>query len=243
MQFISCKFYSLFISITILFIFSCSSNNNSNNKPQEQNRIIKRDWSKVIESEKNPNSELPIVWHRPFSPVIPTKWFLTIDGLVKEIKTFNLGDLEMFPSRRITCTLKSADGWEATKTWEGIHFSDLCKYVKPKPEAKYVYFYCADDYFECVELTDLLAPKVILAYFLDNDFIPTEYGYPLVLVMPDKYSHKWAKSIIKITFESEKKLGTKSIEDINKWTWEGDIQEDNMKTAVHINNNVKIEKE
>ncbi len=218
------KLQILLFFFSLLYSSSCSKKDKSvNNEYMQEERIIKRNWNITIQNEDRKYPDFPVRWYKPFHPVIPSTWFLSVDGLINEEKTFNLGDLEMFPSRRISCRMKSLEGWSIRKSWEGIHFTDFCKYLKVKPEAEYVYFYGADDYFECIKLTELLGPRVIMAYYLEDNFIPQEYGYPLVLVIPNKYSFKWIKSIIRITFSDRKKPGTLHEAEPDKYSESGDI--------------------
>ena len=205
--------------------FSCKKRDSEEHlKESKYPPPVPRRFDITLKSEDRKSPDFPVRWDHPFHPVDGLKWILTVDGLVQKIGRFTLGDIEMFPSRRITCRLKSVEGWSIKKSWTGIHFRDLCNYVKPKPEATYVHFICADDYFECIELTDLLGPRVILAYRLEDEFIPLEHGYPLRLIIPHKYSYKSAKAIVRIVFSDEKKLGTKTISNPELFPWAGDIK-------------------
>jgi DMSO/TMAO reductase YedYZ molybdopterin-dependent catalytic subunit len=79
--------------------------------------------------------------------------------------------------------------------------------VKPKPNAKYVSFYCADGYSTSLSLEELSDNDVILAYKLDGNFLEEGLGAPLRLVVPSKYAYKSAMWLTQIRFTEEKELG------------------------------------
>lgn len=215
-------FFYLFFS-TLLFLSCDRKQQGTASFPKSEN-IIPRRLDITIQSKPITRNELPVLWDAPFHPVDITKYHLLIDGLVSNERKFGLGDLEMLPSRQISARIKSVDGWSIRRAWTGVHFSEICKIVRPKPEAKYVWFFCADNNFECVELTDLKSPKTILAFYLEDNFIPLENGGPVMLIMPHKYSYKWAKEIVKITFSAEKKPGTATERNPQKYPFDGDIK-------------------
>jgi DMSO/TMAO reductase YedYZ molybdopterin-dependent catalytic subunit len=91
--------------------------------------------------------------------------------------------------------------------WEGIAFKYVAEQAKPKEDAKFVTFECADGYTTSLSLEDLMRGDVLLAYKLDGKYLEVGLGAPLRLVVPSKYAYKSAMWITRIRFTSKKELG------------------------------------
>ena len=79
----------------------------------------------------------------------------------------------------------------------------------PKPEARYVMFYCADPmeqtldgtdsrYYESIDLAGAYHPQTILAYEMNDAVLPVPYGAPLRLRDERQLGYKMAKYIMRI---------------------------------------------
>jgi sulfoxide reductase catalytic subunit YedY len=79
--------------------------------------------------------------------------------------------------------------------------------VDPQPEASWVHFYCADDYYESLSMDELLDDGVFFAYGMNNELLAPKYGSPLRLVVPSKYGYKWPKAIVRLEFAAREKPG------------------------------------
>ena len=100
------------------------------------------------------------------------------------------------------------EGWSVLDCkWGGVRFSEIVKLVKPKAEARFVTFECADGYTTSLSLEELLGEDVLLAYGLDDKPLEEGFGFPLRLVVPSKYAYKSALWVTKIRFMAKKELG------------------------------------
>ena len=79
--------------------------------------------------------------------------------------------------------------------------------VKPKPDAKFVTFECADGYTTSLSMEELSAPNVLLAYGLNGAPLEVGIGFPLRLIVPSKYAYKSALWVTSIKFTAKKELG------------------------------------
>jgi DMSO/TMAO reductase YedYZ molybdopterin-dependent catalytic subunit len=79
--------------------------------------------------------------------------------------------------------------------------------VKPKENAKFVTFECADGYTTSLSLEELSGDDIILAYKLNGQFLEEGLGAPLRLVVPSKYAYKSAMWITRVKFTSKKEMG------------------------------------
>jgi len=145
----------------------------------------------------------------PKNPTVDLEsWKLTVDGEVERPVALDWKGLLALPSHESTSAFHCVEGWSvANRKWSGIKFSTLAELVKPKPEAKFVFFTCTDGYTTCLALVDLLEDDVILAYKHDGRYLEESLGAPLRLVVPKKYAYKSAMWIERMTFMKTEKLG------------------------------------
>ncbi len=131
-------------------------------------------------------------------------WKLEIGGLAEKPASFTLAELRAMPSRTQTTRHDCVEGWSAIATWKGVKLSDLLERVKPKPEARYIVFYCADPdedgqkYYESIDFDEAHHPQTILAYEMTAQALPTAHGAPIRLRVERQLGYKHAKYIMKI---------------------------------------------
>ena len=86
-----------------------------------------------------------------------------------------------------------------------MRLATLLDLVVPRPEARYVMFYCADamnlsgdKYYESIDLDGAYHPQTILAYEMNGQALPIAYGAPLRLRDERQLGYKMAKYIMRI---------------------------------------------
>lgn len=72
------------------------------------------------------------------------RWQLVVDGLVERPGKFSLAQLRAMPSRTQITRHDCVEGWSCIGRWKGVPLAHLLDQVRPKPEARYVVFHCAD---------------------------------------------------------------------------------------------------
>ena len=128
---------------------------------------------------------------------------LMVGGLVATPRKFSLAELRALPSRTQITRHDCVEGWSAIAKWKGAKMSALLDIVKPKPEARYVMFYCADPmsmdgrdlYYESIDMDDAMHPQTILAYDLNDAALPVPNGAPIRLRVERQLGYKHAKFI------------------------------------------------
>jgi DMSO/TMAO reductase YedYZ molybdopterin-dependent catalytic subunit len=141
-------------------------------------------------------------------PIDLKKWTVTIDGEVENPLRLNWQEFLELPSSESTSDFHCVEGWSVTNcNWYGVKFSSLVQIIKPKKDAKYVFFTCSDGYTTSLDLNDLLKDSVILAYKLNGQDLEASLGGPMRLIVPDKYAYKSAMWVNHITFTKTRELG------------------------------------
>ncbi len=153
----------------------------------------------------NPNWN--VRYFQPYTPVDPAQWRLAAEGLVEAPQTFSLDELRALPRREQSTRMKCVECWSARADWAGFSYAALTEVVRPLPEATWLYFECADGYYESLSVQELGAPRVLFAYEMDGELLLAEFGAPLRLVVPAKYGYKWPKAITRLTWENGQRAG------------------------------------
>lgn len=131
---------------------------------------------------------------------------LAVGGLVESPRTFTLNAIRALPSRTQITRHDCVEGWSAIGKWKGARLSALLAQVRPRPEARYVVFHCADPmddegtafYYESIDLDDAYHEQTILAYELNDAALPVANGAPLRLRVERQLGYKHAKYVMRI---------------------------------------------
>jgi len=131
---------------------------------------------------------------------------LKVGGLVERPMNFALADLRLLPSRVQTTRHDCVEGWSAIAEWKGVRLGALLEAVRPKPNARYAVFHCADPmgadgaspYYESIDMEDAFHPQTILAYELNGETLPVANGAPLRLRLERQLGYKMAKYVMRI---------------------------------------------
>jgi len=148
-----------------------------------------------------------IRYYKPFEAVDPARWTLSVEGLVKKPQELTLADVQSLPLVSQVSRMKCVECWSAAARWEGFHLRSLMEVVSPLPEARWLHFYCADDYYESLSLEELLRERVLFVHRMNGQPLPDEYGAPLRFMVPFKYGYKSPKAIVRLVFAREELRG------------------------------------
>lgn len=166
---------------------------------------LKEFSKKVIRNENRP--DFNVRSFKPFTPAKKKEWYLFVGGLVKNPKTLYYKDIIALKSETQTSRLKCVECWSAKAKWEGFSMKNLLEVVQPLEQAKWVYFQSVDGYYESIPIRDLLEPRVLLVYKMNDKLLPPEHGAPLRLIIPFKYGYKNVKYIARMEFSEKEKSG------------------------------------
>ncbi|MDQ6671884.1 MAG: molybdopterin-dependent oxidoreductase, partial [Chloroflexota bacterium] len=84
-----------------------------------------------------------------------------------------------------------------TASWKGVRVSDVLQLAGgPKPSATWVAILAADEFTSALPLGAMLDPSSLLVYEMNGEVLPREHGYPLRLLIPNRYGMKNPKWVL-----------------------------------------------
>ena len=136
------------------------------------------------------------------------KWRLRIFGLVETEVELTWKEFEDIPKTVVEAPFHCVTQWSRLgNTWEGLPFTELASLVKPKPEANFVMVHCYGDYSANLPLYVLMDGLSLLAHKHDGTLLTPQHGWPLRLVVPQRYGWKSAKWVHAIEFMATDRPG------------------------------------
>jgi DMSO/TMAO reductase YedYZ molybdopterin-dependent catalytic subunit len=135
-------------------------------------------------------------------------WSLTVDGEVENPLELDWEGFMALPQAESVSDFHCVEGWSVLdQRWEGVLFRTIVERVKPKAQAKFVWFECYDGYTTSLLLERLMDDDVIIAYKLNGEDLPQPLGGPVRLIVPKLYAYKSPMWLRRMTFMEEDRLG------------------------------------
>ena len=135
-------------------------------------------------------------------------WTLTIDGEVEKPMILSWNDFMKLPKTVSVSDFHCVEGWSVLDCkWEGVHMREIEKLVKPLDVARAVSFECADNYVTSLFREELAGDDVLLVYKLNDKPLEVGLGFPVRLIVPNKYAYKSALWVVHLRFTRGKELG------------------------------------
>jgi DMSO/TMAO reductase YedYZ molybdopterin-dependent catalytic subunit len=137
-------------------------------------------------------------------------WKLVIDGMVARPQAIGMSEIRALPHRTQITRHDCVEGWSAIAKWTGTPLKLLLDRVGVSPAANFVVFHCADandgqPYYESIDRIDALHPQTILAWALNDHYLPIANGAPLRLRVERQLGYKHAKYVNRIELVSSLK--------------------------------------
>jgi sulfoxide reductase catalytic subunit YedY len=145
-------------------------------------------------------------------------WSVEISGEVAKPGVYNLEDiLKPHDLEERIYRLRCVEAWSMVIPWTGFPLAELIKQFEPTSKAKYVEFETIIDadsmpgirsrfaivrwpYREGLRMDEAMNPLTLMAVGVYGDYLPSQNGAPMRLIVPWKYGFKSIKSIVKINF-------------------------------------------
>jgi DMSO/TMAO reductase YedYZ molybdopterin-dependent catalytic subunit len=128
-------------------------------------------------------------------PVDGASWTLELAGRIDDKRPWTAQQIYQLPEQELIIRHICVEGWDYIGQWSGPNLRDFLERVGADLTAKYVYFICADDYTESIDMATALHPQTILATKYAGDVLADPFGYPLRLRTSTKLGYKNAKWI------------------------------------------------
>ncbi len=155
-------------------------------------------------------------------------WRLQIEGLVERPRSFSLDELKSLPAESHILLHACEEGWSYIAEWTGVRLSRVLDLVKTRPEARYVGFIPFANHnqntgvvrvlWDTIDMADALHPQTLLAYGMNGDQLPPDYGAPIRLRLARHLGWKNTKYLTKIIVSDQTDFYRKGL-----GTWYGGI--------------------
>jgi DMSO/TMAO reductase YedYZ molybdopterin-dependent catalytic subunit len=126
-------------------------------------------------------------------------WDFRVFGEVEEPVTLAHDELLALPATEVTVDIHCVTRWSRfDATFRGVHWRELAKLVRPEPSARFVVAHAEQGFTSNVPLAALEDEHSLVAYEADGAPLTPEHGWPLRLVVPQRYfwkSAKWLRAI------------------------------------------------
>jgi DMSO/TMAO reductase YedYZ molybdopterin-dependent catalytic subunit len=121
-------------------------------------------------------------------------WDFEVRGEVEEPLTLTWSEFTELPATEITTDIHCVTRWSRFDTsFRGVHWRELAKLVRPKPTAWFVVAHAEQGFTANVPLAAIEDDDALLAYEADGEPLTPDHGWPLRLVVPNRYFWKSAK--------------------------------------------------
>jgi DMSO/TMAO reductase YedYZ molybdopterin-dependent catalytic subunit len=155
-------------------------------------------------------------------------WRLQIEGLVERPTSFSLDELKSLPAESHILLHACEEGWSYIAEWTGVRLSRILDLVKTRPEARYVGFIPFANQnqntgvvrvlWDSIDMADALHPQTLLAYGMNGEALPPDYGAPIRLRLARHLGYKNTKYLTKIIVSDQTDFYRKGF-----GTWYGGI--------------------
>jgi len=126
-------------------------------------------------------------------------WDFRVFGEVERPVTLTWDELQALPSTEITVDVHCVTRWSRFDTsFRGVHWRELAKLAEPKPSARFVVAHAEQGLTSNVPFSLLEEDESLVAFEADGAPLTPEHGWPLRLVVPQRYfwkSAKWLRAI------------------------------------------------
>jgi DMSO/TMAO reductase YedYZ molybdopterin-dependent catalytic subunit len=155
-------------------------------------------------------------------------WRLQVEGLIARPVSFSLDELKGLPMESHIILHACEQGWSYIAEWTGARLSTVLEMVQPRPEARYVVFMPFANprqttgevrvQWDSIDMADALHPQTLLAYGMNGEVLPADFGAPLRLRMSRQLGYKNTKYLSRMIVTDDMGLYRKG-----DGTWYGGI--------------------
>jgi DMSO/TMAO reductase YedYZ molybdopterin-dependent catalytic subunit len=127
-------------------------------------------------------------------------WKLRVEGLVDEPLDLSLDRIRAMPPASMIATLACISnpvGGDliSTTRWTGVRLRDVLRLARARDGARAVEIDAADGFYESVSMADANDDRTLLVYAMNDVPLAAEHGFPLRIIIPNRYGMKQPKWI------------------------------------------------
>ena len=126
-------------------------------------------------------------------------WRFRISGEVEQEVELSWEQFNELPRTGTTQDIHCVTRWTRFDArFEGVHWRELAKLCRPLPSARFAIAWAEHDFTANVPIEFIEDADALLATHADGEPLTPDHGYPLRLIVPNKYfwkSAKWLKRI------------------------------------------------
>jgi len=135
-------------------------------------------------------------------------WDFRVFGEVDSPLTLTWQQFKELPRKQVRADIHCVTRWTKLDTdWEGVPIQEVLRLAAVRPSARFVVAHCEQGYTANLPLDVLDDDDVLLADTFGGEPLEPEHGYPLRLLVPQRYFWKSAKWIRGLEFLTEDRLG------------------------------------
>lgn len=150
----------------------------------------------------------PVLHYGPVPTADASDWTLEVSGLVENPSTLTYEELKALGPVDVTADMHCVTGWSTLdNVWTGVPFRALAERARPLPEARWVIAHCEHGYTSDLSLEAMMEEDVLVAWAHGGQDLTPEHGYPLRLVVPQRYAWKSAKWLRGLELSRSNKRG------------------------------------
>ncbi|HUQ96867.1 MAG TPA: molybdopterin-dependent oxidoreductase [Chitinophagaceae bacterium] len=134
-------------------------------------------------------------------------WRLQVVRKRGDTLRLTLDDIKALPKRDIVFDFKCIEGWSQITHWAGVPLKTFMEHYGLQEEEKlqYVGLQTPDKkYYVGIDMPSALHTQTLLCYEMNGKPLPMNQGYPLRLIIPEKYGVKHLKRIGTMFFSDAK---------------------------------------
>lgn len=152
-----------------------------------------------------PLKKIPMFFHevrtRPVPAIDRAQYSLVIAGDVQAPLQLTLDELEndsaiVDVTRRFYCV----NGWSLEARWRGVLLSEFARRAKPLEGARFVTATSIGGYEDTSYLPELINGGALLATHMNGEPLSAERGFPVRLLLFDRYQFRGVKALTRLQF-------------------------------------------
>ncbi len=159
-------------------------------------------------SQVTPIEKFPLNSYEDDDPEVDLEnWTLSVSGEVRSPGEYTLAQIQKLPRFMQNTRHICVEGWDVIGNFGGARLSGLLNAIGADTKAKFIYFECADGYYESLDMATALHPQSLLCYEMYGKPLERERGAPVRLALPTKIGYKSAKYLtsLRVTNVLQKK--------------------------------------